>query len=125
MAEMNVYENVQQQTKDSSHKKIDSSIKQSSTKLVVVVTSLALLVAVISLILSSIAMVLDNPHNLITLQNGMKITLSNWQPGFPMTTDPEADRVVMHVKFTDHENKGVSNRLPSIDIVVPLCSRAI
>ncbi|CAK8681016.1 unnamed protein product [Clavelina lepadiformis] len=67
----------------------------------------------------------DNPHNLITLKNGEKITLSNWQPGFRMTTDPEADRVVMTVQFTDNENKGISNRLPSLDIVVPLCSRAI
>ncbi|CAK8681012.1 unnamed protein product [Clavelina lepadiformis] len=67
----------------------------------------------------------DNPHNLITLKNGEKITLSNWQPGFPMTIDPEADRVVMTVQFTDNENKGISNRLPSLDIVVPLCSRAI
>ncbi|CAK8681010.1 unnamed protein product [Clavelina lepadiformis] len=67
----------------------------------------------------------ENPHNLITLKNGEKITLSNWQPGFPMTSDPEADRVVMYVQFTDNENRGISNRLPSIEFVVPLCSRAI
>ncbi|XP_076813292.1 uncharacterized protein LOC143459870 [Clavelina lepadiformis] len=75
--------------------------------------------------LGSTFQVLDNPRNLITLKNGEKITLSNWQPTFPKTTDSQADRVVMYVQFIDHENRGISNRLPSLEYVVPLCSRAI